>query len=236
MFAKKKNEEWVLITLLTIILLMVLYSLSRLLALQKRVYELEMNQVDEKSTKELIHEEMGNAVSGIRKEISTRLMPEKPQIPMPPPQVPAHAAHAAHAAHVSFQATASTASTTGTASTGSPGSPGSPSATASTGSTASPATVAPSMPVTEAEEMPALVDERLDDVSADAPVEVSSVPMEVPSVPVDVPVWSAKGPLVAEDVISEASVHLAPVTLEVNPSKKRTTKKPKNGGVEVQLG
>jgi len=213
MFAKKKNEEWVLITLLTIILLMVLYSLSRLLALQKRVYELEMNQVDEKSTKELIHEEMGNAVSGIRKEISTRLMPEKPQIPMPPPQVPAHAAHASH---VSFQATAST---------------GSPSAPVSTGS---PATVAPSMPVrtAEAEEMPALVDERLDDVSADAPVEVSSVP----SVPVDVPVWAAKGSLVAEDVISEASVHLAPVTLEVNPSKKKTTKKPKNGGVEVQLG
>ena len=215
MFAKKKNEEWVLITLLTIILLMVLYSLSRLLALQKRVYELEMNQVDEKSTKELIHEEMGNAVSGIRKEISTRLMPEKPQIPMPPPQVPAHASHAAH---VSFQATASTGSTASTAS---------PSATASTGS---PATVAPSMPVTETEEMPALVDERLDD---DAPVDRT---LDVPSVPVDVPVWAAKGPLVAEDVISEASVHLAPVTLEVNPSKKKTTKKPKNGGVEVQLG
>jgi len=215
MFAKKKNEEWVLITLLTIILLMVLYSLSRLLALQKRVYELEMNQVDEKSTKELIHEEMGNAVSGIRKEISTRLMPEKPQIPMPPPQVPAHASHAAH---VSFQATASTGSTASTAS---------PSATASTGS---PATVAPSMPVTETEEMPALVDERLDD---DAPVDRT---LDVNSVPVDVPVWAAKGSLVAEDVISEASVHLAPVTLEVNPSKKKTTKKPKNGGVEVQLG
>jgi len=82
MSVKKKDNDWVLVTMLALILLMVLYSLSRVLALQRRVMELELSQLDEKTAKELIHEEMGTAVTGIRREISSRLLARADKVPV----------------------------------------------------------------------------------------------------------------------------------------------------------
>ena len=225
MFGKKKNEDYVLIMLLTIILLMVLYSLSRLLALQKRVYELEMSQVDEKSTKELIHEEMGNAVSGIRKEISTRLMPsQNPQIPMPP---------AAKVDTLVKEVAVPVVPTVAPVVAEKP--------------------VVPSVPlapvVAEKPVVPLVPSLLVEPEGPVAELPTVTVPEVLPTPvvtgfiagPLNLEVsstWQAETQWVAEDKLNKNSVApmLEPITLEVNPPKKKTGKKPKNGGVEVQLG